>query len=70
MQYIVTNKAFTGHLLPSAKITVLSFANGITFPALAQAKFPSWVAHDHNSGIYLVTGPSRAIREIDEHYHP
>ena len=70
MQYILTNKPFTGHLLPSAKIKILTFTNGIQFPALAQAQFPRWVAHDHNSGIYTVAGPFSAIREIDEQYHP
>jgi hypothetical protein len=69
--YIVTNKQFTGHLLPSAKINVLVFGNsGIEFPRLAQAKFPHWVATDHNSGIYAVTGPFKAIRALAEEYHP
>jgi hypothetical protein len=70
LQYITTGKPFTGHLLPSAKITVLTFTNGIQFPRLAESKFPHWVATDHNSGIYAVTGPFKAIRALLEEYHP
>jgi hypothetical protein len=70
MQYIETNKAFTGHLLPKATINVLTFNNFTQFPRLSQAKFPHWVATDHNSGVYTVTGPFKAIRAIAEQYHP
>jgi hypothetical protein len=70
MHYIITSKPFAGHLRPSAKITVLSDTNGIGFPALAQARFPRWVAHDQFGSIYAVTGPFKAIRELNEEYHP
>lgn len=70
LQYIPTGKRFTGHLRPSAKINVLTFTHGIQFPRLPQSKFAHWVAHDHNSGIYLVTGPIKAIRALAEEYHP
>ncbi len=70
LQYIQTGKRFTGHLLPSAKINVLTFTNGIQSPRLPESKFPHWVATDHNSGIYAVTGPFKAIRALMEEYHP
>lgn len=71
LQYIVTSKRFTGHLLPSAKIDVLVFGNnGPESRRLAEAKFPHWVATDHNSGIYEVTGSFKAIRGLLELYHP
>jgi len=70
LQYVVTSKPFTGHLLPSARITVLSDANGLTFPAMAQYGFPRWVRHDHFGNIYAVTGPFAAIRGLNEEYHP
>jgi hypothetical protein len=70
MQYIITDKPFAGHLLPSAKITVLSDTNGLSFPALRQAQFPRWVAHDQFGSIYAVTGPFKAIRQLNEEYHP
>jgi hypothetical protein len=70
MQYIVTSKGFTGHLLPPAQITVLSDANGLTFPRLAEAKLPKWIAHDTFGSIYAVTGPFKAIRDLNEEYHP
>jgi hypothetical protein len=70
LQYIVTNKAFTGHLLPSAKITVLSDTNGLAFPSLPQAQLPRWIAHDQFGSIYAVTGPAKAIRDLNEEYHP
>jgi hypothetical protein len=70
MHYIITDKPFAGHLLPSAKITVLSGTNGIGFPALRQAQFPRRIAHDHFGSIYAVTGPFKAIREPNEDYHP
>jgi hypothetical protein len=70
LQFIETGKRFTGHLLPNAKINVLTFTNGIQTPRLAESKFAHWVATDHNSGIYSVTGPSKAIRALAEEYHP
>jgi hypothetical protein len=70
LQYIPTGKHFTGHLLPNAKINVLTFTNGIQTPRLPQSKFSHWVATDHNSGIYSVTGPFKAIRALAEEYHP
>jgi hypothetical protein len=70
LQYVVTGKSFTGHLLPSAKITVLSDVNGLSFPARTQAGFPRWVRHDHFGNTYAVTGPFKAIRELNEEYHP
>ncbi|HLK01425.1 MAG TPA: hypothetical protein VKU39_16175 [Streptosporangiaceae bacterium] len=70
MQYIPTSKRFSGHLLPSATINVLVFRNGIEFPRLPQSRFPHWVATDHNSGIYAVTGPFKAIRALHEEFHP
>jgi hypothetical protein len=70
LQFIPTGKRFTGHLLPSAKINVLTFTNGIQTPRLPESKFARWVATDHNSGIYSVTGPSKAIRALAEEYHP
>jgi hypothetical protein len=70
LQYISTGKRFTGHLLPSAKINVLTFTNGIQSPRLPESKFPHWVATDHNSSIYSVTGPFKAIRALMEEYHP
>ena len=70
LQFIPTGKRFTGHLLPNAKINVLTFANGIQTPRLPESKFAHWVATDHNSGIYSVTGPSKAIRALAEEYHP
>jgi hypothetical protein len=69
--YVVTGKPFAGRLLPPAKITVLADAtSGIAFPAMAQARFPRWVRHDHFGNIYAVTGPFKAIRELNEEYHP
>jgi hypothetical protein len=70
LQYITTRKPFAGHLLPGAKINVLTFTNGIQFPRLAESKFPHWIATDHNSGIYAVTGRFKAIRALVEEYHP
>jgi hypothetical protein len=70
LQYIQTGKPFKGHLLPHAKINVLTFANGIRTPRLAESKFPHWVATDDNSGVYSVTGPFKAIRALAEEYHP
>lgn len=70
MQYLPTSKRFSGHLLPSATINVLVFSNGIQSPRLPQSKFPHWVATDHNSGIYAVTGPVKAIRALHEEFHP
>jgi hypothetical protein len=70
LQYILTGKRFSGRLLPSAKINVLTFTNGIQLPRLAESKFPHWVATDRNSGIYAVTGPFKAIRALSEEYHP
>ena len=70
LQYIPTGKRFVGHLLPTAKINVLTFANGIQSPRLPESKFAHWVATDHNSGIYSVTGPFEAIRALMEEYHP
>jgi hypothetical protein len=70
MHYVITGKPFAGHLLPSARITVLSDASGISFPALRQSQFPRWIAHDHFGSIYAVTGHFKAIRELHEEYHP
>jgi hypothetical protein len=71
LQYIATGKHFTGHLVPDAKINVLTFGtSGIEFPKLAESKFSHWVATDRNSGIYAVTGPVKAIRALQEEYHP
>ncbi|HEY1625145.1 MAG TPA: hypothetical protein VGG16_15235 [Streptosporangiaceae bacterium] len=70
LQYNPTGKHFTGHLLRNAKINVLTFSNGIQFPRMPQSKFTHWVATDHNSGIYSVTGPFKAIRALAEEYHP
>lgn len=70
LQYIITGKRFAGHLLPSAKITVLSDTDGIAFPALRQAQLPRWIARDHFGSIYAVTGPFKAIRDLNEQYHP
>jgi hypothetical protein len=69
-QYDPTGKRFTGHLLPDAKINILTFTNGIQTPRLPESKFSHWVATDHNSGIYGVTGPFKAIRALAEEYHP
>jgi hypothetical protein len=69
--YVITGKPFTGHLLPPAKITVLADAvSGIDSPAMTQARFPRWVRHAHFGSIYAVTGPFKAIRELNEEYHP
>jgi hypothetical protein len=70
LQYVITGKPFAGHLLPSAKITVLSDTDGIGFPALAQAQLPRWITHDQFGGIYAVTGPFKAICDLNEEYHP
>jgi hypothetical protein len=70
LQYIVTSKPFAGHLLPSAKITVLSDTSGVGFPALAQAGLPRWIRHDHFGSIYAVTGPFKAISALNEEFHP
>src|ERR1700733_6816506 len=70
LQFITTGKRFTGHLLPSAKINVLTFTNGIQSPRLPESKFPHWVATDYNGSIYSVTGPFKAIRALMEEYHP
>jgi|SRR5579859_3453285 len=70
LQYIVTNKAFAGHLQHTATINVLTVGNGIAFPRLAQAKFPHWVATDHSGSIYQVTGKFTAIRALTEQFHP
>jgi hypothetical protein len=70
LQFIPTGKRFTGHLLPTAKINVLTDTNGIQFPRLPESKFAHWVATDHISGIYSVTGPFKAIRALAEEYHP
>jgi hypothetical protein len=70
LRYIVTSKPFAGHLLPSARVTVLSDANGVTFPVMAEYGFPRWVRHDHFGNLYAVTGPFTAIRDLNEEYHP
>lgn len=71
MQYLPTGKRFAGRLRPAATINVLVFGrDGVEFPRLPQSRFPRWVATDHNSGIYTVTGPFRAIRALHEQYHP
>lgn len=70
LQYIPTNKKYTGHVLPHATIKVLSFANGISFPRLPENKLPKWIAHDDNGRIFTVTGPAKAITALTEMYHP
>jgi|SRR5580693_2064887 hypothetical protein len=70
LQYIPTGKRFAGHLLPTARINVLTDTDGIQFPRLPESKFAHWVATDHTSGIYSVTGPFKAIRALAEEYHP
>lgn len=71
LQYIVTSKHFTGHLLPGAKIDVLVFGkNGPESARLPESKFPHWVATDHSGNRYEVAGPFRAIRGLLELYHP
>jgi hypothetical protein len=69
-QYIPTSKKYTGHVLPHATITVLSFANGITFPRLPEKELPKWIAHDQNGRIFTVTGQAKAITALTEMYHP
>lgn len=70
LQYNITNKPFTGHVLGSAKITVVTFANGVQSRPLPLAQFARWIRHDNVSKIFAVTGPFKAIRGLDEEYHP
>jgi hypothetical protein len=71
LQYLWTGKKFTGHLLPTARLSVLTYgANGPEDIRLAQPKFAHWVAADHQGSIYLVSGPLKAIRTLVEEYHP
>jgi hypothetical protein len=64
LQYIITNKPFTGHVLGSAKITVVTFANGVQFRPLPLAQFARWIRHDSAGKIFAVTGPFKAIRGL------
>lgn len=70
LQYIITNKAFTGHVLGTAKITVVTFANGVQSRPLPLARFARWIRHDSTGRIFVVTGPFKAIRGLNEQYHP
>jgi hypothetical protein len=70
LQYIPTNKKYTGHVLPHATIKVLSFAKGISFPRLPENQLPKWIAHDQGGRIFTVTGPAKGITALTEMYHP
>jgi hypothetical protein len=70
LQFIPTNRKYTGHVLPHATIKVLSFTNGITFPRLPESQLPKWIAHDQSGRIFTVNGPARAITALTEQYHP
>jgi hypothetical protein len=70
LQYIPTRKIFSGHVLPRAGITVLSFNGGLHTIRISGNQLPKRIAHDESGRIFNVTGPAQAIRGLSEMYHP
>ena len=67
--YNVASTAVTGHVLPGATIQSFSISQMRPEPVSA-AKLSSYLATDHGTRIFLVTGPVTAITALQEQFHP
>jgi hypothetical protein len=57
-----------GHVPSSASLQVVGASQGPT--PITLAKFPGYLATDHNTRVFIVTGPITGITGLTEQFHP
>ena len=68
--YNVSATALTVTLVPTAKIILLSFAQGLRFFTGSPELLNNYVAADQDGNIFLVTGPTTAATGATAMFHP
>jgi len=68
--YNVATTTEVAHALPSARVQVLGTAGGTTEQAIPHAQLPSYLATDHNTRVFIFTGPLSAMSALQEQFHP
>ena len=68
--YNVSTTAVTVTLVPTAKIILLSFAQGLRFFTGSPELLNNYVAADQDGNIFLVTGPTTAATGATAMFHP
>lgn len=72
LHYDVSGSIVTGHVVPSAAITVIPLPTlpGKPFESLRTRQLAGYLASDEDTRIFLVTGPLSRITGLQEEYHP
>jgi hypothetical protein len=68
--YDVATSTEVAHALPGATVQVLGTDGSTTEQTIPHAQLPSYLATDHNTRVFIFTGPLSAVTALQEQFHP
>jgi len=68
--YNVATSSEVAHALPGVTVQVLGTDGSTTEQTIPHAQFPSYLATDHNTRVFIFTGPLSAVTALQEQFHP
>ena len=68
--YNVATSTEVAHALPGATVQVLGTDGGTTEQTIPHAQVPSYLVTDHNTRVFIFTGPLSAVTALQEQFHP
>lgn len=68
--YNVATSSEVAHALPGATVQVLGTDGSTAEQTIPHAQLPSYLVTDHNTRVFIFTGPLSAVTALQEQFHP